>query len=62
MKANERFLDWPSLEIQLDALNQALLVNDVEQMLVVLQDLVTGYQREPSIVDWVHMQSHGAAS
>jgi hypothetical protein len=31
-------------------------------MLVLLQDLVTGYQREPSIVDWVHMQSHGAVA
>lgn len=62
MKANERFLDWSSLELCLAALSQALATNDVEQMLVLLQDLVTGYQRESSIVDWVHMQSHGTVS
>jgi FlaA1/EpsC-like NDP-sugar epimerase len=62
MKANERFLDWSSLELRLAALSQALATNDVEQMLALLQDLVTGYQREPSIVDWVHMQSHGSVS
>ncbi|PUE56801.1 polysaccharide biosynthesis protein [Limnohabitans sp. Rim8] len=62
MKANERFLDLSSLELRLAALSQALATNDVEQMLVLLQDLVTGYQREPSIVDWVHMQSHGAVA
>jgi FlaA1/EpsC-like NDP-sugar epimerase len=62
MKANERFLDWSSLERRLDVLSQALAKNDVEQMLVVLQDLVTGYQREPTIVDWVHVQSQGTMS
>jgi FlaA1/EpsC-like NDP-sugar epimerase len=62
MKANERFIDWPSLELRLDALSQALVTNDVEQMLVVLQNLVTGYQREPSIVDWVHVQSQASVS
>lgn len=55
MKANERFLPWQDLEVHLKELNQALAINDVEQMLVLMQELVAGYQRESTIVDWVHL-------
>jgi FlaA1/EpsC-like NDP-sugar epimerase len=60
MKANERFMDWSTLQLRLNDLNQALALNDVEQMLTMLQELVAGYQREASIVDWVHMHALGA--
>jgi FlaA1/EpsC-like NDP-sugar epimerase len=56
MKANERFLDGVLLEARLTLLSQALEVNDVEQMLAILQELVVGYRREATIVDWVYAQ------
>lgn len=61
MKANERFIDWSTLESKLNDLSQALAMNDVEQMLVLLQELVIGYKREATIVDWVHMHALDAA-
>lgn len=60
MKANERFLDWPQLESRLAVLSQALVINDVEQMVTMLQELVVGYQRESTIVDWVYVQVQSA--
>jgi FlaA1/EpsC-like NDP-sugar epimerase len=62
MKANERFLDLALLEARLAVLSQALEVNDVEQMLAILQELVVGYQREATIVDWVHQHVLGHAA
>jgi FlaA1/EpsC-like NDP-sugar epimerase len=61
MKANERYLPWLDLEMHLNALNQALVANDVEQMLVLMQELVAGYQRESTIVDWVHLHELSAS-
>jgi len=55
MKANERFLPWPELRERLNCLEEALAVNDVEQILTLMQELVSGYQRSHSIVDWVHL-------
>jgi FlaA1/EpsC-like NDP-sugar epimerase len=62
MKANERFLDLALLESRLAVLSQALEVNDAEQMLAILQELVVGYQREATIVDWVHQHVLGHAA
>ena len=60
MKASERFVPWSHLEKRLNELSQALAVNDVEHMLTMLQELVVGYQREATIVDWVHLQAFSA--
>jgi FlaA1/EpsC-like NDP-sugar epimerase len=57
MKANERYLAWPELQVQLQLLSEALAVNDVDRLLALLQTLVSGYQRSPDIVDWVYLQS-----
>lgn len=62
MKANERFLDLALLETRLALLGQALAVNDVEQMLAILQELVVGYQRQATIVHWVHLHALGHAA
>ncbi len=61
MKANENYIAWSNLELKLDALYQAMATNDIQQMLVLLQELVTGYEREDAIVDWVHMRTINAA-
>jgi FlaA1/EpsC-like NDP-sugar epimerase len=53
MKANERYLPWLNLEGRLNELSQALESNDVNQIVRLLEELVVGYQREASIVDWV---------
>ena len=57
MKANEKFLPWTHLNERLRVLESALNVNDVALILTLLQELVSGYQRSPTIVDWVHVQT-----
>ena len=57
MKANERYMPWLDLEIRLNVLTKALVNNDVNQIVLLLEELVAGYQREASIVDWVYLQS-----
>ena len=44
MKAHEHFLVWPELQMQLQALRNAIEVNDPIAMKAVLRDCVQGYQ------------------
>jgi FlaA1/EpsC-like NDP-sugar epimerase len=62
MKANERFLPWLNLEVHLRELNQALTVNNVEKMIALMQEIVAGYQPEPTIVDWVYLHELEAST
>ncbi|WP_310626558.1 nucleoside-diphosphate sugar epimerase/dehydratase [Limnohabitans sp.] len=55
MKAHEDFLPWAELQRKLAALSLALDVNDVPQIRTLLQDLVSGYQPEGDVVDWVYL-------
>lgn len=55
MKAHEQYLSWAQLEGKLNALSIAMSVNDVPVMRVLLKDLVSGYQLNGEVVDWVHM-------
>ena len=55
MKAHEQFLPWSQLEGKLNALSIAMSVNDVPVIRVLLQQLVSGYQPNGEVVDWVHM-------
>jgi FlaA1/EpsC-like NDP-sugar epimerase len=57
MKAQEPFLDWPSLQGRLDALDALLDANDVPALRRFLVDTVGGYQPESAVVDWVFMAS-----
>lgn len=55
MKAQEEFLSWPKLEQKLNALSIAMSVNDVPVIRSQLQELVSGYQPNGEVVDWIHM-------
>jgi FlaA1/EpsC-like NDP-sugar epimerase len=55
MKANEDFMPWQKLQLQLDEINTAVQTNDVPKIRGLLQSLVPGYQPSDEVVDWVHM-------
>jgi FlaA1/EpsC-like NDP-sugar epimerase len=55
MKANEDFMPWHKLQLQLDEINTAVQTNDVAKIRGLLQSLVPGYQPSEEVVDWVHM-------
>lgn len=55
MKAHEQFLGWSQLEPKLTALSTAMSMNDVTMIRALLQELVSGYQPNGEVVDWVHM-------
>ena len=55
MKANEDFMPWHKLQLQLDEINMAVQTNDVPKIRGLLQSLVPGYQPSEEVVDWVHM-------
>ena len=56
MKANEDFMPWHKLQLQLDEINTAVQTNDVPKIRGLLQSLVPGYQPSDEVVDWVHME------
>jgi FlaA1/EpsC-like NDP-sugar epimerase len=63
MKAHETFLAWEVFQTRLKALELALYANDVGVIRLMMQELVTGYNPETEIVDWVYLQqeAQGAA-
>lgn len=56
MKAHERMLPWDELVERLAALEVALAANNVSLIRQILKTLVTEYQAQDEIVDWVHME------
>ena len=58
MKAHEPFLKWDKLEDEIKTLIVALNANDVSLVRHLLQKLVTDYQPNKDIVDWVYLE-HG---
>jgi FlaA1/EpsC-like NDP-sugar epimerase len=60
MKAHEEFLPWDELEIKLNILNGALDSNNVPVIRTLLKELVSGYQSEAEVVDWVWMENEKA--
>jgi FlaA1/EpsC-like NDP-sugar epimerase len=56
MKAHDDFLPWPSLEEKLNTLSIALNVNDVDVIKAMLEQVVSGYQPNENIVDWVYLE------
>jgi FlaA1/EpsC-like NDP-sugar epimerase len=56
LKANEKFIPWEQLKVQLDSLYLAVSVNNVPMIRNYLQELVNGYQQGNEIVDWVHLE------
>jgi FlaA1/EpsC-like NDP-sugar epimerase len=55
MKAREAFISWADLQPQLQALEAALNVNDVDHIRALLARLVTDYSPNGEIVDWVYL-------
>lgn len=55
MRANEEYLSWDALEERLEELRQALVLNDVALIIALMKQLVSGYQPEGGVVDWVAM-------
>lgn len=55
-KAHEDFLRWPLFEEKLNTLQVALTTNDVAKVRDMLKELVSGYQPQGNIVDWVHLE------
>jgi FlaA1/EpsC-like NDP-sugar epimerase len=55
IKANEEFMSWHKLQLQLDEIYMAIQSNDVRKIRGVLQSSVPGYQPSCELVDWVHM-------
>ena len=54
MRAQEQHLDWGYLEKQLDAIDAALVGNDVLALRSLLEQVVNGYQPNCDVVDWVY--------
>jgi len=55
MKAHEDFLPWLVLQPCLADLMAAVEANDVPNMRALIQKLVSGYQPDGGVVDWVHL-------
>jgi FlaA1/EpsC-like NDP-sugar epimerase len=56
MKAHEDFIPWFEIEIKLKSLENALRLNDVGMIRLLMKKLVTGYIPSEKIVDWVYME------
>ena len=55
MTAHEKFVPWPELTLRLETLMTALNANDVPAIRSLLGELVSGYQPDGEVVDWVHL-------
>jgi len=58
IKVNECYLTWIDLESRLKELGKALAQGDLEKMIVLLQELATGYQPNDNIMDWTHLEAY----
>ena len=56
MKAHETFLDWKNLKDKIKTLTIALNENDVQTVRQLLKELVTDYEPNMDIVDWIHLE------
>ncbi len=59
MRAHEEFIPWAELESKLKSLNQALNLNDVSAIRLMMLELVSGYAPSDEIVDWVYLEREG---
>lgn len=56
MKANEQFISWPDLDIELNSIVASIDGNDVASLKRLLRGLVPEYKTTSDIVDWVGIQ------
>lgn len=59
MKAHEDFISWAEFKDKLLILDEALNVNDVCSIRLMMQQLVTGYTPSDDIVDWIYLEQEG---
>ena len=52
-KANDTFITWNKLSLEIDALKRYTNENDVENIILILTNLVSGYNPPKEIVDWI---------
>lgn len=57
MKANETFLEWGALSIQLEKLRYTVEHKNVEGAIETLKNIVTNYKRSENVNDWVYLQN-----
>jgi FlaA1/EpsC-like NDP-sugar epimerase len=56
MKAQDDFIAWKTLSVELNALESALVANDVTALRSLMEKLVSGYTPAAGIVDWIHLE------
>jgi len=56
MKAQDDFIAWKTLAVELNALESALVTNDVTALRSLMEKLVSGYTPAAGIVDWIHLE------
>ena len=61
-RAQDQFIPWDKLETDLNALKILLSHNNVEMILTVLKEFVTGYQPKGEAVDWVFVEQMQCAA
>jgi len=57
MKANETFLEWGALSIQLEKLRYSVEHKNVDVAIESLKNIVTNYNRSENVNDWVYLQN-----
>ena len=55
MKANEKFLPWDQLFEKLNDLEVSMKLNNVSAIRAQLQQLISGYQPNGEVMDWIHL-------
>ncbi len=60
LRAQDSFVPWDKLEIELTTLQVVLGHNDVDVIRAILKKLVTGYQPSDEVVDWVYAEQVGS--
>jgi FlaA1/EpsC-like NDP-sugar epimerase len=61
MKAHECFIPWVEIKNQLDSLEEALLINDVETIRCIMENLVSDYTPNSDIADSVYLHTPSLA-
>jgi FlaA1/EpsC-like NDP-sugar epimerase len=60
MKAHEDCTDWPTLEKEMERLQDAMKQGDIIKVRQLLALLVVGYQPQGQVVDWLHLENDSA--
>ena len=56
MKANEDFIPWSELSLELETIKRAADNNDLSAAISIMKQLVAGFQPEGEIVDYVYLE------